>query len=449
MKALRAIGVVLALLFGLVIGPTTTATAVTKPSSLSVSALRTRLVYYQGYGRGIEKQLALKALNGKASFEAKKWRSFLSSWDKAVTSQKLYYSTPTNLPKSGHVFVVLGAGGDKLERRVALAKQALDAYPNSKVLLTGGVPRANGDTEADIMKASLTAQGIASSRILLERAASSTVGNAKNSMAILRAHPELTSYTLISDASHIRRATVLFLAASTKIQYDTKTNWRIRPVANLAFSDSTVSAAANTSTRTYIASNVASVLGVSSAFTSTTRKPPARANLIKISVKSKSHYQVGTRLTRSKLTVTAKFDQGNLNVASVAKVTGFSAPKVGTRKVSVSYRFRGVTKKATFKLKIVKASTKVSVRLSSTSTNRKKARLKVAVHVTSATGIRAGGKLAFYANGKLVKTVTLKAGKASFCFPKFKGVKTLQVVYAGNAKLKSAKKTFKSASFVK
>jgi uncharacterized SAM-binding protein YcdF (DUF218 family) len=449
MKTLRALGLVLVLLFGLVMAPTTAAEAATKLSTQSVSTLRTQLVYYQGYGWGIEKQLALNALNSKSSFEAKQWRSFLASWDRTVTSQKLYYSTPANLPTSGHVFVVLGAGGEKLGRRVTLAKQSLDAYPNSKVLLSGGVPRDNGDTEADLMKASLLEQGIDASRILLERASSSTVGNAKNSMAILQSHPELTSYTLISDASHLRRATVLFLAASTKIQYDTGRSWPIRQLANLAYSDSTVTAAANTSTRTYIAANVASVLGLTTGFTTTARKPPAHPKLTGISVKGRSRYQVGSRLIRSKLTVTAKFDQGNLNVASIAKVKGFSAAKVGKRKVTVSYSFRGVTKKATFKLSIVKASTKATVHLSSTSTSRKHARLKVAVRVTSATGIRPAGKLAFYAAGKLLKTVTLKAGKAFFCYPKFKGIKTLRVVYAGNSKLNSSRRTFRSSSLVK
>ena len=66
--------------------------------------------------------------------------------------------------------------------------------------------------------------------ILLETTSSSTVGNANNSMAILANSPQYTAYTLISDASHIRRATILFNAAKVKIQERTGKAWTLAPI---------------------------------------------------------------------------------------------------------------------------------------------------------------------------------------------------------------------------
>ncbi len=86
--------------------------------------------------------------------------------------------------------------------------------------MSGGAKR-NGHTEARVMYDWLVDKGIKKSRIMRESTSASTVSNATNSMAILPDHPGFTSYTLISDSSHIRRATILFNAAKVGIQEKT------------------------------------------------------------------------------------------------------------------------------------------------------------------------------------------------------------------------------------
>ena len=114
--------------------------------------MKTRLVYFTKASRTTDRTLALNALAGQSALEAKLWTTFLSDWDAATTSQKLNYSVPEGLPGGDHVFVVLGGslnsdGTLKAQtiNRLTVAKAALEAYPHSGVVVTGGwLPKDGG-----------------------------------------------------------------------------------------------------------------------------------------------------------------------------------------------------------------------------------------------------------------------------------------------------------------
>lgn len=114
---------------------------------------------------------------------------------------------------NNHVIVTLGYALNKdgtmaptlihrLEQTLAMAK----LNPNSKIIVTGGVPR-QGVTESYLMKKWLVEHGINKDRIIAEDRAKDTVGNAYFTSLILK---ELgaKSVTLITSASHIRRGVV-------------------------------------------------------------------------------------------------------------------------------------------------------------------------------------------------------------------------------------------------
>lgn len=419
-------------------------------ATASLTDVKTRLVYFTKAARTTDRALALNALAVQSGLEAKLWTTFLAAWDAATTSQKLNYTAPAGLPDGDHVFVVLGGslnsdGTLKAQtiNRLKVAKAALDAYPHSGVLVTGGNAKS-GVTEGAAMHEWLEDNGVAEDRILTETKASSTVGNAKYSVAILAGKPDISSYTLVSDASHLRRAGVLFDAAVMQTQEKSGREWGLARIANVAYSDKTVATLASTDTTSTIAAEVASLLGLSG-YSAMVSKPPAKAKLTSLTVTppNATTYQVGAKLQTAGLAATAVFDNGagSLVVTDKVSLKGFDASKVGSPKVTASYTADSVTKTATFTVAVTKASTSVGLKLSTAKAKKNKTRVKVRVTITSATGVSASGTVKFYSGTKKLKKATLKKGVASYTLPKFTktGTKTITVKYSGSKTVKAAK----------
>lgn len=132
-----------------------------------------------------------------------------------VKTVKLNTDIPENLPDKEHAFVVLGYAlsdegkmRETLLNRLQVAKKAALRYPHSKIIVTGGVPK-NGVTEADVMFDWLVANGIDEKRIIKEAMATDTVENAIFSMEIVK-NEQIKDVTLITSATHMRRALVVF-----------------------------------------------------------------------------------------------------------------------------------------------------------------------------------------------------------------------------------------------
>lgn len=118
--------------------------------------------------------------------------------------------------EDGHLFILLGYALDEdgqmqdtLIKRLEMALKVLEKNPNSKIIVTGGVPKKD-NTEAKLMREWLLEKGISNDRIIPEGLATDTVENALFSMK----HVEELGYkgpiTVMSSASHIRRALTLF-----------------------------------------------------------------------------------------------------------------------------------------------------------------------------------------------------------------------------------------------
>lgn len=427
--------------------PTPTAQAANPLTTISLSGLRTRLLYLHETGRTVELDLALKQLKARSAFEAKLWRSFLRDWDQALAAQRFSYATPNGLPTSRHAFVVLGSGNStELTNRAALAQKALDAYPTSVAVLSGGKATESRDSEAARLQKKLVAAGIDPSRLLLEEKSSSTVGNAVYSVAVMKAH-RITSYTLISDASHLRRARVLFHAAELGDQYRSKKLLELRQLGNVAVPDTTVTNPASTATASYITSNVASVLQLYDRYVALFGAPPASATLTGLTAHPRRRsWPVGSTLDRSRLSATARFDQGKLGVADAVKVAGFQTARTGTRRITVSYRYRSVTKKAHFTISVVRARTRAKLHTSVTKAVRKRTRVVLRVQLSTATGVRPTGDVEFLLNGERLKTKHLSKadrGLVGYRFPKLRqlGKARLTVRYSGNSKVTAVTRT--------
>lgn len=454
-RTAAAFATVLVMLLSAGFASVNAANAATAPVTPTASAtdLRVQAIYFEKTRNSDQRDLAVGSLAAISSWKAGLWTGFLASWDVANKGLKIHTTTPKGLPAEGHVFVVLGSALTKAgrvtvktSRRLKVALAALAKYPASKVLVSGGAKR-NGHTEAGVMADWLMDRGIKESRILREATSASTVSNATNSMAILLDHPEFTSYTLVSDASHIRRATILFNAAKVGLQEKSGNPWTIKPVSNVAFSDSKIASRGPVpaATHTIIASNVASVFGVLAPYKAMVAKPPAKAELTSISVvpPAACTYQVGQKLDTTGVVVTALYNKGRYTrtVTGSATFSGFTSGKVGALSVKVSYAASGVSKSASFGCEIVKATSSVGLALSTKTIHKARTRVVVkAAIATSVPSVVAYGKVQFYLDGKRLTTIMLDTddkGLAQLKLPKIgkTGTHRIEVRYLGNSKL--------------
>ncbi len=120
-------------------------------------------------------------------------------------------------PRGTHL-VVLGAGltddgkiRPVLEERLEAAVRAAHRYPESPIVVTGGVPR-NGVTEAQAMKDWLVARGIPPERITEESESTSTVENARFTNDVLLER-RATGAVLVTNRDHLERAMINFRQA--------------------------------------------------------------------------------------------------------------------------------------------------------------------------------------------------------------------------------------------
>ena len=171
-----------------------------------------------------------------AEWDGKRFDWFMNVWKRWDKGVKITFSSQTlRVPEKNHAYVILGSTIPKMERRLKTVLPALLGNTASKVVVTGGVKRGSL-TEAEWMKQWLVQNGVGSARILVENKASSTVGNALHSVRLM-ADAGITSYTLVSDASHLRRASVHFLAARVKQEMVVNKRLKLITAGLIGFND--------------------------------------------------------------------------------------------------------------------------------------------------------------------------------------------------------------------
>nr|WP_300151381.1 ElyC/SanA/YdcF family protein [Propionicimonas sp.] len=424
--------------------------------TVSISSLKARAIYFQQAGKTADRDLAVSSMAATSAWEAKLWSGFVASWSSINNAMTMNTSVPSGLPGKGHVFVVLGSAltssgkmSAKFERRLKLAVKALQKYPAATVLVSGGAAR-NGVTEGEAGRKWLLAKGVDESRIAVEKKSSSTIGNAKNSMALL-ATSNASSYSLISDSSHLRRASVLFDAASVLVQEGTGKAWSMERLANVAYPDMAGAGQGplSDSSVAYTAGNVASLFGVSSAYNKLVSAPPTTPVLtgLTVTAPAKVTYRVGENLSTKGLVVKAVYDKGAYAkvVTSAATLSGFDSTAVGTGETTASYTDGEVTKTSSFRYSVIRAASKLSVKLSTKTIKRKKTRVVAKATVAASTSrLVPTGTMRFFLDGKLLKSIPLTAGskgQARFTYPKISkaGKHKIVVKYLGNDTIEPAR----------
>ncbi|WP_062263326.1 YdcF family protein [Endozoicomonas arenosclerae] len=141
---------------------------------------------------------------------------YLSTFERTDTFMATELNTKASTSKEkNHTIVTLGYAlspeGEMRQPLIDRLEQTLAAAtknPEATVIVSGGVPNG-GVTESFLMKQWLVEKGVAADRIYMDDKAKDTVGNAIYSTEIMK---ELGTehVTLISSASHMRRALSIF-----------------------------------------------------------------------------------------------------------------------------------------------------------------------------------------------------------------------------------------------
>ena len=115
-----------------------------------------------------------------------------------------------------HGQVALNEAAERLVEALPLARR----YPQAKLLVTGGdaslLPRADEESEAEIMRDLLVQQGIEPARILVEGRSRNTIENAEFSRDLARPQAEEV-WLLVTSAMHMPRAVGCFRHAGWQV----------------------------------------------------------------------------------------------------------------------------------------------------------------------------------------------------------------------------------------
>lgn len=148
-------------------------------------------------------------------------KEYIQKFEKTedIMDTKFNTEIPEGIPQKDHAIIILGYAlaedgtmKETLIERLNAGLKIAKKYPNSKIIVSGGVPK-QGITEADAMSEWLIEKGIEKERIILESKSTDTVENGLFSTNILEKEG-LKDVTLVTSASHMRRALTVFSEAS-------------------------------------------------------------------------------------------------------------------------------------------------------------------------------------------------------------------------------------------
>ncbi|MFS0750397.1 YdcF family protein [Oceanobacillus sp. 1P07AA] len=181
------------------------------------------LIYYYGEEARTDVARTLDLMDEEFPEDYTIWNAVIDRWDWIENEMEENLNVaPDGLPEDDtHVFVVLGfaldSNGemeDELIGRLEVALNSAEKYPNSYVLVTGGVEK-NGWTEGDRMHDWLVDHGLSEDRIIVENESSNTVENASNSFEILyNNYDDIDSFSMITSQYHLKRSSIFYYTMS-------------------------------------------------------------------------------------------------------------------------------------------------------------------------------------------------------------------------------------------
>ncbi len=309
-----------------------------------------KLIHYRYKGATTDELRILDEIKRQSSDEYTKWNSIMNYWTYAEEQMKLNISVaPDGLPNdNSHAFIVLGFAlksdgtmQDELVGRLETALATYQKYPNSYILVTGGVPK-NGHTEGELMNKWLLEHGVPETKIIVESESKDTAQNAQFSFEKMYEKGNIKTASLITSEYHLRRATILYYTQSLQsaalhngelieLIGDGNAGWlredkREEPMLTKARSLSLMPGG-----------------DVNKFFSSYILKPLPISELQKISVTGKQMYEKGETLD-IKVFANYDIDSYQRDITNVAQITGYDCNVLGNQNITIRYTENDVEK---------------------------------------------------------------------------------------------------------
>ena len=299
-----------------------------------VDTLIGSLIGYYRDGARTDVLRTLDTLKEVSSEDYETWKAIMDYWD--YTEKEMVENigvAPDGLPNdNSHAFIVLGFALNsdgtmkpELIGRLETALASAQKYPNSYVLVTGGVEK-NGWTEGQRMHDWLVEHGVAEERILVETEAADTAGNAQNSFKILYNMPNIKTISMITSQYHLKRGTILYYAQSLLSAKELgKTPIELLGYGNAGYKVD----GKDGETMFQKANSLKDIANV---------KIPTKlvkSKLDSIEISGKQTYVLGEELD---IKVTAHYDTGYArDVTDKATIVGFDSQREGKQEIAVVY----------------------------------------------------------------------------------------------------------------
>ncbi len=194
----------------------TAATAFAEGKAASQALIERMVVGYAAYGT--RDTAAMAELAAVDPGLADQWSRIMALWETPVTVNA---ALPDGLPEDDTLCLVAlgfqlnpdGTMRDELVERLKTLQTASEKYPKAVIVCTGGGTAADDTnaTEAGRMAEWLEANGVDSSRIVVENRSLTTAQNAIYTFDLLEEqHPQVQQIAIISSDYHIATGTLLF-----------------------------------------------------------------------------------------------------------------------------------------------------------------------------------------------------------------------------------------------
>ncbi len=347
---------IIAFLFALIMSFSLLATPILAAAEQAVNErIKQLIVYYKEYQEKAETDIE-RLLSEMADINkdtAKVWEQIMDFWSYVNTDMTVNTTVPTDLPTDNSVAIVIlgyalnsdGSMKSELVGRLQTGLAMANAYPNAYVVVTGGKP-TNGITEGDAMAAWLMDNGLDKDRLIVENQALDTVGNAKNTYAILSAnYPEVKSLVMVTSDYHIPRGCILFYSRCLLSAYEAGDDTPLELISNCGY----VAETSGYESISLQASGVSTVsgLGISGV-------EVKLSQLSQLDVALNTSHTAGSALD---ITASATYHNGyTRNVTDKITVSGFDPNGTADQVITVSYTENGITVSGSMSLSDKKAT---------------------------------------------------------------------------------------------
>lgn len=205
-------------------------------------------VNYGTYGDEAKDRIRslLKDLSGHDKNAEIRWSQIMDLWMSPELGQPLNYDVlPDGLPETDELCIVVlgfqlnpdGTMKEELTKRLGVALESAEKYPNAYIVCTGGGTAAENESasEAGEMAKWLVEHGIAKKRVIVEDTSITTAQNAIFTYDILTSlYPSVKKLAIISSDYHIATGELLFKAEAI-LRANSPGNEKLEVISNAAW----------------------------------------------------------------------------------------------------------------------------------------------------------------------------------------------------------------------